>query len=130
MLRRHNPAKGPSVQPGFGRLQRATKRTATRPGRPSRLGAVHELRQSQERLAAIINASLDAIVCVDESRHITIFNPAAAAMFDCAAAQALGSPLERFLPDAALALARDADGERTKMGEMQGRTRAPVGPAT
>ena len=124
MLRRHNPAKGPSVQPGFGRLQRATKRTATRPGRPSRLGAVHELRQSQVRLAAIINASLDAIVCVDESRHITIFNPAAAAMFDCPAAQALGSPLERFLPDAALALACGADGERTKMGEMEGRTRA------
>ena len=38
-----------------------------------------ELHLSENRLAAIINSSLDAIICVDASRSITIFNPAAAA---------------------------------------------------
>jgi two-component system cell cycle sensor histidine kinase/response regulator CckA len=54
-----------------------------------------ELQLSQNRLASIINSSLDAILCVDSEFRITIFNPAAAALFDCQTKQALGSELER-----------------------------------
>jgi signal transduction histidine kinase/CheY-like chemotaxis protein len=58
-----------------------------------------ELYLSENRLAAIINSSLDAIVCVDASLRVTVFNPAAATLFDCPAEQALGQSLERFLPE-------------------------------
>ncbi|KQP06297.1 ATP-binding protein [Pseudorhodoferax sp. Leaf265] len=64
-----------------------------------------QLRLSEARLADIINSSLDAIVCVDRERRITVFNPTAAALFQCPPADALGSPLERFFPDAAEVLA-------------------------
>ncbi len=81
-----------------------------------------ELHLSENRLAAIINSSLDAIICVDASRNITIFNPAAAALFQCPSAQALGSPLERFLPDAVQTLAYNQLSTHAQLGEMEGRT--------
>ena len=81
-----------------------------------------ELHLSENRLAAIINSSLDAIICVDASGSITIFNPAAAALFQCPSAQALGSPLERFLPDAVQTLAYTQLSTHAQLGEMEGRT--------
>ena len=81
-----------------------------------------ELHLSENRLAAIINSSLDAIICVDAGRNITIFNPAAAALFQCPPAQALGSPLERFLPDAVQTLAYNQLSTHAQLGEMEGRT--------
>ena len=58
-----------------------------------------DLLLSENRMAAIINSSLDAILCIDDQQCITVFNPAATALFQCPAEQALGSPLSRFLPD-------------------------------
>ncbi len=81
-----------------------------------------ELYLSENRLAAIINSSLDAIICVDVNRSITIFNPAAAALFQCPSDQALGSPLERFLPDAVQTLAYNQLSSHAQLGEMEGRT--------
>ncbi len=81
-----------------------------------------ELHLSENRLAAIINSSLDAIICVDASHNITIFNPAAAALFQCPSAQALGSPLDRFLPDAVPSLSYDQLSTHAQLGEMEGRT--------
>ena len=56
------------------------------------------LRAGEERLARIIDSAMDAIVTVDEAQRITIFNPAAEKMFGCPASDAIGSPLDRFLP--------------------------------
>ena len=81
-----------------------------------------ELHLSENRLAAIINSSLDAIICVDTARRITVFNPAAAALFQCPSDQALGSPLERFLPDAVQTLAYTRLSTHAQLGEMEGRT--------
>ncbi|MBL8335781.1 MAG: response regulator [Rhodoferax sp.] len=81
-----------------------------------------ELHLSENRLAAIINSSLDAIICVDAGRNITVFNPAAAALFQCPPTQALGSPLERFLPDAVQTLAYNQLSTHAQLGEMEGRT--------
>ncbi|OYT90881.1 MAG: hybrid sensor histidine kinase/response regulator [Burkholderiales bacterium PBB3] len=58
-----------------------------------------DLLLSENRMAAIINSSLDAILCIDERHCITVFNPAATALFQCPADQALGSALSQFLPD-------------------------------
>jgi PAS domain S-box-containing protein len=56
------------------------------------------VRAGEERLSRIIDSAMDAIITVDEQRRITMFNPAAEKMFRCPVSDALGTPLERFLP--------------------------------
>jgi PAS domain S-box-containing protein len=62
--------------------------TAAMPG----LGASHE------RLMGIIGSATDAIITVDDQQKITLFNAAAERMFRCLASQAIGQPLDRFIP--------------------------------
>ena len=42
---------------------------------------------------------MDAIITVDESQKIVMFNTAAEKIFRCPAAQAIGGPLARFIPE-------------------------------
>ncbi|MBU0829005.1 MAG: response regulator [Gammaproteobacteria bacterium] len=77
-----------------------------------------QIRASEKRLEAIINSALDAILCVDQYQRITVFNPTAAALFQCSASDAMGSPLDRFLPDAAQALAFAQLTTQALLGEM------------
>ena len=77
-----------------------------------------QLHASERRMEAIINSALDAIICVDQHQRITVFNPAAAALFRCAASDALGSPLTRFLPEAQQALAFAKLTPQAMRGEM------------
>ena len=81
------------------------------------------LRQSENRLAAIINSSLDAILCVDSEQRILVFNPAAAELFQCPPEQALSSSLARFLPAAMAFIATPQASTHALLGEMSGRTR-------
>ncbi|GGH54210.1 hypothetical protein GCM10010975_10540 [Comamonas phosphati] len=81
-----------------------------------------QLHASEKRLESIINSSLDAIICVDAQQCITVFNPTAAALFLCSPHDALGSPLDRFLPDAARALAFAPLTTQAILGEMVART--------
>ena len=60
------------------------------------LSAVHD--ECQQRLAGIVEAAMDAMISVDEQQRIVMFNPAAEKMFRCRAADALGGPLDRFIP--------------------------------
>jgi PAS domain S-box-containing protein len=53
---------------------------------------------STERLTGIVESAMDAIVAIDDAQHIVVFNPAAERMFRCAAADAIGTPIERFIP--------------------------------
>lgn len=53
---------------------------------------------SHERLSAIVETAVDAIITVDDQQNITLFNPAAERMFRCSAAEAVGQPLDRFIP--------------------------------
>ncbi|WP_010458667.1 PAS domain-containing hybrid sensor histidine kinase/response regulator [Acidovorax radicis] len=77
-----------------------------------------QIRASEKRLEAIINSALDAIICVDQHQRITVFNPTAAALFQCSASDALGSTLDRFLPDAAQGLAFAQLTTQALLGEM------------
>ncbi len=77
-----------------------------------------QLHASERRMEAIINSALDAIICVDQHQRITVFNPTAAALFRCAASDALGSPLTRFLPEAEQALAFAQLTTQAMLGEM------------
>ena len=81
-----------------------------------------ELRLSENRLAAIINSSLDAIVCVGADQHITVFNPTAATLFQCEPDKALGTSLGRFLPEALDAIAATPVSTQAILGEVSGRT--------
>jgi len=56
------------------------------------------LRESEARFSGMITSAMDAVIAVDAAQRIVQFNPAAEQMFGCAAAQALGSPLDRFIP--------------------------------
>lgn len=56
------------------------------------------LRLSEARLAGILASAMDAIITVDEDQRIVLFNAAAEKMFHCAAAEALGHTLDRFIP--------------------------------
>jgi len=56
------------------------------------------LAESEARLAGIIGSAMDSIISVDEFGRIVVFNAAAEKVFGCAAADALGRPLEGFIP--------------------------------
>ena len=81
-----------------------------------------DLLLSENRMAAIINSSLDAILCIDENQCITVFNPAATALFECPPEQAVGSRLERFLPDVENALLIGQVEVQARLGEYAATT--------
>ena len=81
-----------------------------------------DLLLSENRMAAIINSSLDAILCIDENQCITVFNPAATALFECPPEQALGSRLERFLPDVEKTLRSGQVEVQARLGEYAATT--------
>jgi two-component system sensor kinase len=53
---------------------------------------------SEARLTAIVDSAMDAIITVDEEQKIVLFNRAAEQVFNVRRDQAIGAPLERFLP--------------------------------
>ena len=53
---------------------------------------------SREQLAGILQSAMDAIITVDADQRIVLFNPAAELMFRCPAADAIGQPIDRFIP--------------------------------
>jgi len=57
------------------------------------------LRQSQSRLQGIVESAMDAVIAVDEEQRIFVFNAAAEKMFGCSVRDALGSSMDRFLPE-------------------------------
>ncbi len=61
--------------------------------------AEEALRNSEERLRTVINASKDAMIAVGENGLITLFNPAAEHMFRRAAQEMLGRPLDCLMPE-------------------------------
>jgi two-component system, cell cycle sensor histidine kinase and response regulator CckA len=53
---------------------------------------------NEARLLSIIDSAMDAIVTVDESQRVVMFNKAAERVFGVPAGEAVGSPLDRFIP--------------------------------
>jgi PAS domain S-box-containing protein len=63
-----------------------------------RKGTEATLRESESRLAGIIESAMDAIVTADETGTIVVFNHAAEEIFRCPAGEAIGRSVERFIP--------------------------------
>ncbi|MGH8480028.1 MAG: sigma 54-interacting transcriptional regulator, partial [Gammaproteobacteria bacterium] len=58
------------------------------------------LQESEARLERIIDSAMDAIVAVDDTGRILVFNHAAERVFRCRAEEAIGGPCQRFLSQA------------------------------
>lgn len=56
------------------------------------------LADTEARYFAILESAMDAVITVDESQTILVFNAAAEIVFGCARKEAIGGPLERFIP--------------------------------
>lgn len=60
--------------------------------------AEHQLVEQRHRLAGIVDSAMDAIISIDATQRIALFNKAAEAMFQCSAQEAIGTSIERFIP--------------------------------
>ena len=57
------------------------------------------LRHSEKRLQGIIGSAMDAIITIDRNQRIIVFNKAAEQIFRCTASEALGQPIDKFIPE-------------------------------
>lgn len=57
-----------------------------------------QLRETPDLLLRVIQSAMDAIIIIDDTQQIALFNAAAEKMFACSAKEAIGSSLERLIP--------------------------------
>src|SRR5262252_7622196 len=56
-------------------------------------------RESADLSMSVIESAMDAIIAVDDAQRIVLFNAAAEKIFACPANEAIGSSVERFIPE-------------------------------
>jgi PAS domain S-box-containing protein len=61
--------------------------------------AEEQLARGEARLRGILESAMDAIITIDEKNHVVLFNKAAEDVFGCPREQAIGAPLEWFIPE-------------------------------
>jgi len=61
--------------------------------------AEQRLKESEAKFSGIISASADAIISVDAAQRITMFNHGAEQIFGYSQAEAVGTPIERLIPE-------------------------------
>jgi PAS domain S-box-containing protein len=64
-----------------------------------RVRAESMLARGEARLRGILDSAMDAIITIDGTQQIVIFNSAAEAMFGCPQEEAVGASLARFIPE-------------------------------
>lgn len=61
-------------------------------------------RESEDRLKKILESAMDAIITINRHRVIQLFNGSAEKIFRCSAAEAVGTPFDRFASPALAAM--------------------------
>jgi PAS domain S-box-containing protein len=61
--------------------------------------AGREILESRRRMEGIVQSAMDAIVTIDESQRVVLFNPAAEKMFGYSADKVLGQPVTMLIPE-------------------------------
>lgn len=88
-----------------------------------RKAAEDALLESRRRMEGIVESAMDALITVDEGQRIVLFNPAAERMFGIAGKDAIGSPIERFIPERF----RHGHGEHIRLFKETGVTNRRMG---
>jgi PAS domain S-box-containing protein len=57
------------------------------------------LDRNEAWLRSIVDSAMDAIITIDATQHVVMFNTAAEAMFLCTRAEAVGAPLSMLIPE-------------------------------
>jgi PAS domain S-box-containing protein len=81
------------------------------------------LRDGEARLSGILSSAMDAIVSIDDSQRIVLFNPAAEKLFRYQAQDLIGKPIEQLMP----ARYRDRHASYVKQFDETGATRRMMG---
>ncbi|MBA2783182.1 MAG: PAS domain S-box protein [Rubrobacteraceae bacterium] len=81
------------------------------------------LHESEQRLRAVFDSTLDAILIANDDREYTEVNPAACRLLGVARKDLLGSRLEDFVPEAEKETAREGWREFLEKGRMEGEFR-------
>ncbi|MGZ5036907.1 MAG: PAS domain-containing sensor histidine kinase [Usitatibacter sp.] len=91
-----------------------------------RVRAERLIASSEARLRGILDSAMDAIITVDERQHIVLFNKAAEDVFGCSRDEAIGAPLNWFIPERFRAAHgqhlerfRDTDSTSRRMGAQR-----------
>jgi hypothetical protein len=63
-----------------------------------RLAMQAALRQGELRIVKLVDAVTDGVITIDSDSRIVLFNRAAETLFGVAAADAIGGPVDRFIP--------------------------------
>jgi PAS domain S-box-containing protein len=79
------------------------------------------LRESEERLSALIDSALDGIISFDADRTIRLFNTSAETIFQCSAEKCVGASLDPFLSDDFRAVIQQHIEEAPEGAEARGR---------
>ena len=58
-----------------------------------------QLQESEQRLSRIFESAMDAIITLDRAGVITLFNQAAERVFRCPAAEVIGYPVSKLIPE-------------------------------
>jgi PAS domain S-box-containing protein len=61
--------------------------------------AEHRTETSRAQLDAIVDSAMDAIITVNAAQKVVLFNRAAEQIFRCPRREAIGAPLDRFIPE-------------------------------
>jgi diguanylate cyclase (GGDEF)-like protein/PAS domain S-box-containing protein len=66
----------------------------------SKMTLTRELEVSTSRFRSVVNAAYDAIITIDQTHNVTLFNRAAENLFGYDASEMLGQPITTLLPEA------------------------------
>ena len=72
--------------------------TAVKGAEAGRQRAEEQYLINKLRLEGIIDSAMDAIITVDHEQKVVVFNDAAERMFQCTSQEAMGQPLDKFIP--------------------------------